>query len=79
MIVKDLVNKLMQYVREGELCSCPIIMCNENKVELAVFTYLLQMMCLRLCLAMGSLLNQMVKALKRKRRNSSKVRMNLLS
>lgn len=39
MIVRDLVNKLMQYVREGELCSCPIIMCNESKVELAVFTY----------------------------------------
>jgi hypothetical protein len=29
----------MQYVREGELCSCPIILRNENKVELAVFTY----------------------------------------
>lgn len=39
MIVRDLVNRLMQYVREGELCSCPIIMRNENKVELAVFTY----------------------------------------
>lgn len=79
MIVRDLVNRLMQYVREGELCSCPIIMRNENKVELAVFTYLLQMVCLRLCLAMDNLLNQMVKALKRKRRNFSKMRMNLLS
>jgi hypothetical protein len=29
----------MQYVREGELCSCPIILHNENKVELAIFTY----------------------------------------
>lgn len=39
MIVRDLVNRLMQYVREGELCSCPIILHNETKVELAIFTY----------------------------------------
>lgn len=39
MIVRDLVNRLMQYVREGELCSCPIILHNENKVELVIFTY----------------------------------------
>lgn len=39
MIVRDLVNRMMQYVREGELCSCPIILHSENKVELAIFTY----------------------------------------
>lgn len=39
MVVRDLVIRMAQYAREGELCSCPIIMRNENKVELAIFTY----------------------------------------
>lgn len=39
MIIKDSVSKLLQYVREGEMCSCPIILPNDKTVELAVFTY----------------------------------------
>lgn len=39
MVVRDLVIRMAQYARDGELCSCPIIMRNENKVELAIFTY----------------------------------------
>ena len=39
MIVKELINKLFQYVREDENCSYPVILLNENKVELAIFTY----------------------------------------
>lgn len=39
MIIRELMNKLTQYTREGELCSCPFILVNNNQVELAVFTY----------------------------------------
>ena len=39
MIVKELINKLFQYVREDENCSYPVILLNENKIELAIFTY----------------------------------------
>ena len=39
MNVKDSVNQLLQYVREGEICSCPVILLNDSAVELAVFTY----------------------------------------
>ena len=39
MIIKDALNKISRYIREGELTSCPYLLLEENKIKLAVFTY----------------------------------------
>lgn len=39
MIIVESVNKLMEYVREGEYCSCPFIISAGNSIRIALFTY----------------------------------------
>ena len=39
MMVSDSVKKMMEYVREGEWCSCPFIVPGNNSIDLAMFTY----------------------------------------
>lgn len=39
MQVKEAINQLAQYVREGELPSCPFLMWSNGQFEVAMFTY----------------------------------------
>lgn len=39
MMIVESVKKLMEYVREGECCSCPFIVSVDNTIRIALFTY----------------------------------------
>lgn len=39
MMIVDSVKRLMEYVREGEYCSCPFIVSVDNSIRIALFTY----------------------------------------
>lgn len=39
MMIVESVKKLMEYVREGEYCSCPFIVSVDNTIRIALFTY----------------------------------------
>ena len=39
MIIVESVKKLMEYVREGEYCSCPFIVFVDGSINVALFTY----------------------------------------
>lgn len=39
MMIVESVKKLMEYVREGEYCSCPFIISVDNTIRIALFTY----------------------------------------
>ena len=39
MMIFVSVKKLMEYVREGEYCSCPFIVSVDNTIRIALFTY----------------------------------------
>lgn len=39
MMIVDSVKRLMEYVREGEYCSCPFIVSVDNSIGIALFTY----------------------------------------
>ena len=41
VIIKEEIKKLERLVREGEQCSCPVVITVENQTVLAVFTYFL--------------------------------------
>lgn len=40
MLIQDAVNNMMQYVREGEYCSCPYIFEDADGKEIRMFTFL---------------------------------------
>ncbi len=38
-MIVETIKKLMEYVREGEYCSCPFIVSVDNTIRIALFTY----------------------------------------